>query len=110
MPTTIELIGTALFAVAVIHTFATSYFEHLAHIQPAHAGLWHLLGEVEVVFGFWAFVFVAIFAIRVQGSSAEGGRARGPRRGVLALCLRIDEDWTVCCESADIRTALRTRC
>jgi len=70
MPTTIELIGTALFAVAVIHTFATSYFEHLAHIQPAHAGLWHLLGEVEVVFGFWAFVFVAIFAIGNGTASA----------------------------------------
>jgi hypothetical protein len=24
-----------------------------------HAGLWHLLGEIEVVFGFWAFVLIA---------------------------------------------------
>lgn len=62
-PTTIELIGAALFAVAILHTFATKFFEHLAHSRPAHAGLWHLLGEVEVVFGFWALVLVvAMFA------------------------------------------------
>lgn len=63
-PSTIELIGAALFAVAILHTFATKYFEKLAHAQPRHAGTWHLLGEVEVVFGFWAFVLVgAMFAV-----------------------------------------------
>ncbi len=62
-PTTIQLIGAALFGVAILHTFATKFFEHLAHTRPAHAGLWHLLGEVEVVFGFWALVLVvAMFA------------------------------------------------
>lgn len=62
-PTTIELIGAALFAVAILHTFATKFFEHLAHTRPTHAGIWHLLGEVEVVFGFWALVLiVAMFA------------------------------------------------
>ncbi len=58
-PSTIELVGAALFAVAIMHTFATRSFERLAHAQPDHAGLWHLLGEVEVVFGLWAFVLVA---------------------------------------------------
>ena len=57
-PTTIQFIGTALFAVAIVHTFSTSLFQHLAHTRPAHAGLWHLLGEVEVVFGFWASVLM----------------------------------------------------
>lgn len=62
-PSTIELVGAALFAVAIVHTFATKFFEHLAHTRPTHAGLWHLLGEVEVVFGFWALVLVvAMFA------------------------------------------------
>ncbi len=62
-PTTIELIGAGLFAIAILHTFATKFFEHLAHTRPAHAGIWHLLGEVEVVFGFWALVLVlAMFA------------------------------------------------
>lgn len=68
-PTTIQLIGAVLFAVAIVHTFSTKFFEHLAHTRPAHAGIFHLLGEVEVVFGFWALVLVlAMFAI--EGSPA----------------------------------------
>ena len=50
--------GAIIFAVAIIHTFSTKYFEKLAHERPAHAGIWHLLGEVEAVFGFWAMVLV----------------------------------------------------
>ena len=63
-PTTIELIGAILFAVALIHTFSTKFFQHLAHTRPAHSGIWHFLGEVEVVFGLWALVLtVAMLAI-----------------------------------------------
>ncbi|QOJ22697.1 MAG: putative Na+/H+ antiporter [Gammaproteobacteria bacterium] len=62
-PTSIEWIAALLFALAVIHTFSTKFFEHLAHSQPRHAGIWHLLGEVEVVFGFWAMILILfIFA------------------------------------------------
>jgi hypothetical protein len=71
-PSLIEIIGTALFAVAVIHTFSTKFFEHLAHTRPAHAGLWHLLGEVEVVFGFWAMVLVV--SIMVLNGKDEATR------------------------------------
>ena len=62
-PTLIELIGAILFALALIHIFSTKYFEHLAHTRPAHAGIWHFLGEVEVVFGFWAMVLIVAFLI-----------------------------------------------
>jgi Na+/H+ antiporter NhaD/arsenite permease-like protein len=63
-PTTIELIGVILFGVALIHTFSTKFFQHLAHTRPAHSGIWHFLGEVEVVFGLWALVLtVAILSI-----------------------------------------------
>lgn len=55
-----EIFAAAIFAMAVLHTFSTKLFAHLAHVQPRHAGLWHLLGEVEVVFGFWAFVLLAV--------------------------------------------------
>lgn len=58
----IELTGAVLFGLAVLHTFSTKYFVHLAHTQTAHAGLWHLLGEVETVFGFWAFVLLVFMA------------------------------------------------
>jgi len=66
-PTSVEVVATVLFAVAILHTFSTKYFEHLAHSQPDHAGLWHLLGEVEVVFGLWAMVLVLAMAA-LQGS------------------------------------------
>jgi hypothetical protein len=61
-PTTLQLVAAVLFALALIHTFSTSVFERLAHARPAHAGLWHLLGEVEVVFGFWAMVLIIVMA------------------------------------------------
>ncbi len=62
----IQLIGAVLFALAVLHTFSTKFFEHLAHTQPRHAGIWHLLGEVEVVFGFWAMVLM-LFMFAISG-------------------------------------------
>lgn len=62
-PNAIELIAAILFGVAVIHTFSTKFFERLARIQPAHAGIWHFLGEVEVVFGFWAMILVVMMLI-----------------------------------------------
>jgi hypothetical protein len=67
--TSIEAIGALLFALAVVHTFSTRYFEHLAHTQPAHSGLWHLLGEVETVFGFWALLLLGFMAL-AQGWTA----------------------------------------
>ncbi len=65
-PTSIQLIAATLFTLAVIHTFFTRYFEYLASIQPHHAGLWHLLGEVEVVFGFWAMILM-VFMLAING-------------------------------------------
>jgi len=44
----------------------------LAHRHPRHAGLLHLLGEVEVVFGFWAFVLIAVMAVVAGGQAAIG--------------------------------------
>jgi hypothetical protein len=71
-PAAIEWIGAALFSLAVLHTFSTRYFEHLAHTRTAHAGLWHLLGEVETVFGFWAFLLLAFMALALGwGETSE---------------------------------------
>lgn len=53
-------IAAVFFGLAVVHTFSTKYFEHLAHSQPHHAGVWHLLAEVEVVFGFWAMLLALV--------------------------------------------------
>jgi hypothetical protein len=47
-------LAALFFALALVHSFSTAFFERLAHRRPQHAGLWHLLGEIEVVFGLWA--------------------------------------------------------
>jgi hypothetical protein len=57
-PSTLEIIATSLFGIAILHTFSTALFGKLAHKHPTHAGLFHLLGEVEVVFGFWALILM----------------------------------------------------
>jgi hypothetical protein len=67
--TTMQLVGALLFALALIHTFSAKVFELLAQRHPRHAGLFHLLGEVEVVFGFWAFVLVLALAF-ISGADA----------------------------------------
>jgi hypothetical protein len=61
-PNTVAIAASAIFAIAIVHTFSTRSFEHLARFHPRHAGLWHLLGEVEVVFGFWATVLLLVMA------------------------------------------------
>lgn len=59
-----QTLAAVLFALAVLHTFCVGYFQGLAHRYPAHAGLWHWLGEVEVVFGLWAMLLIVLlFAI-----------------------------------------------
>jgi len=55
---TLEHIAALIFALALLHTFSVAYFARLAHRYPKHEGLFHLLSEVEVVFGFWAFILV----------------------------------------------------
>ena len=65
-----QLAGAVLFGLALVHTFAAKSFDVLARRHPRHAGLFHLLGEVEVVFGFWAFVLVAAMALLNGGKAA----------------------------------------
>lgn len=67
---TIQLLSAAIFAIALAHTFAAKQFERLALRFPRHAGLFHLLGEVEVVFGFWAIVLVLVMALFSGGLKA----------------------------------------
>lgn len=66
----IEDVAAAFFSLALGHTFSTQFFERLAHNHSRHAGLFHLLGEVEVVFGFWAVLLIATMAFLVGGSQA----------------------------------------
>ena len=62
-PTATRYIALTLFIVAVLHTFSTKYFEHRARRSVHHKGVWHLLGEVEVVFGIWAMVLFVMIGV-----------------------------------------------
>jgi hypothetical protein len=49
----------------------------MAHHSPRHGGLFHLLGEIEVIFGFWAFVLIAVMALMVgSGRAIEYAESR----------------------------------
>jgi hypothetical protein len=66
----VQVIAAIIFALAIVHTFAAKQFERLARRYPKHAGLFHLIGEVEVVFGFWAIVLVLAMAVLSGGTNA----------------------------------------
>jgi len=63
--------GTLIFALAVVHTFAVKKLQTIAGKFPEGSvleNLFHLLGEVEVVFGFWAGVWFFLFSLRYSFS------------------------------------------
>ncbi len=72
MPATKELVATIIFAIAILHTFSVPVFARLANKGGRHAGLWHLLSEVEAVFGVWACVLLAYMALFINVQDAVG--------------------------------------
>lgn len=57
----IEKIATVFFVLALLHSFSVTFFARIAHRCPKGSGreaFWHLMSEVEVVFGFWACLFL----------------------------------------------------
>ncbi|WP_413557761.1 putative Na+/H+ antiporter [Bdellovibrio sp. HCB209] len=67
--TTLELIGTVFFALAVIHTFMVGKIMEWSHHFPKNSmrsGILHLLGEIEAVFAIWASLFMVIY-IAMEG-------------------------------------------
>ncbi|RPI77082.1 MAG: hypothetical protein EHM42_14190, partial [Planctomycetaceae bacterium] len=65
-PTTVQILATVLFLLAVIHTFAVKRFAHWAHQYPQGSipeNFLHFLAETEVVFGLWAAALFAGMAV-----------------------------------------------
>lgn len=65
-------ISTLFFALTVIHTFCSQQFNKWAKRFPEGSGmenLFHFLGEVEVVFGLWAFIFLFVVSLH-SGTTA----------------------------------------
>ena len=89
-PSSPEIVAAVVFAIAVAHTFSTKFFAHLARRQPRHAGLWHLLSEVEVVFGFWAFVLIAaLFVLSGRDSAVRYLDARSFTEPLFVLVIMV---------------------
>ena len=81
-------IATTIFALAILHTFTAARFTALAHrvqtrqderarargeaaVPSVAAELLHFLGEVEVVFGVWAVVLLAVTVVYAGWDAAE---------------------------------------
>lgn len=69
MSQTMQWMAAVLLAMAIAHTFFVKFFQRLAHHHPTHAGIWHLLGEIEVVFAFWALA-LALTMLALEGPQA----------------------------------------
>jgi hypothetical protein len=70
--TIVEILASVLFVIALLHTFCVHIFRALAErFREGSPGenLFHLLGEVEVVFGLWAGVLV-LTLVAMQGAPA----------------------------------------
>ncbi|EIM94736.1 putative Na+/H+ antiporter [Paraburkholderia hospita] len=72
MPHSVEIAAAVIFFLALVHTFATARIESLGGKYPRHAGLFHFLAEVEVVFGFWALILSLVIWL-IAGSKAAIG-------------------------------------
>jgi hypothetical protein len=57
-PTLVQSIALVIFVVAILHTFSVKFFKSLAQKFPRHHNIFDMLGEVEIVFGFWAIILV----------------------------------------------------
>jgi len=72
-PSSVEILAAALFFLAVLHTFLIKKLRDLSLQYPegtfAHNFL-HLLGEVEIVFGFWAGILVVGITVLKNGKEA----------------------------------------
>jgi Na+/H+ antiporter NhaD/arsenite permease-like protein len=67
-PSSVEILSSVLFALAVLHTFSVKRFAHWAHQYPPGSiqeNVLHFLAETEVVFGLWAgALFAGVAAMR----------------------------------------------
>jgi hypothetical protein len=70
MTQTVQWIAAVLFLLAILHTFSASHFERIARHCKEHGGVFHLLGEVEAVFGFWALIMLVVMAVLLGTTEA----------------------------------------
>ncbi len=73
VPHGLEIFATVLFGIAIAHTFLVKRFQHMALAFPEGSigeNFFHLLGEVEIVFGLWAGVLLSSMAVWIGYTDA----------------------------------------
>lgn len=86
----VNIASAAIFITAVLHTFSAKYFESLAHKSRHHSGFWHLLGEVEIVFGFWALVLTCfLFAYKDKSFAVQYLEAQNYTEPVFVFVVMV---------------------
>ena len=68
-----EIVASVCFVLAILHTFSVKRFQHMARRYAEGTvgeNLFHLLGEVEIVFGIWAGVFLTFLAVSTGAKEA----------------------------------------
>ena len=68
-----DIVATTLFALAIVHTFSVKWFQQIAHRFPDGSpgeNFFHLLGEIEVVFGIWSAAFLGFLAVHIGKEGA----------------------------------------
>jgi hypothetical protein len=74
-PNFLQITSTLIFFIAIIHTFVVNKFKVIANRSNKNSisyHFWHLLSEVEIVFGLWSFIFLGIFALTQGVDPAVG--------------------------------------
>ena len=69
-----QKVGLVIFILAILHTFLVKHFNHFAHKYQHNKfkhTFFHFLGEVEAVFGIWAFILFIVLAMSLGEETAR---------------------------------------
>lgn len=89
----VKYLATYFFALALIHTFLVSKFAKWSHrFKPDSAAsiFFHLLSEVEIVFGFWAFIFLVTWSCwQGPGAAIQYQQSLNMTEPLFIFCIMI---------------------
>ena len=107
--TSLQQVGTFFFVLAVLHTFAVKLFHRFANAfaeGTLSRGFFLLLGEVEIVFGFWAGLLVVVIALFTDVSiAAQSLRDLSFREPVFVLAIMVIASTRPILQSASLLVA-----
>ena len=70
----VQIAGLVIFVLAILHTFLVKHFNHFAHKYENNKfkhTIFHFLGEVEAVFGIWAFILFIVLTLKLGEETAR---------------------------------------